>query len=96
MILLTKEIEKLLPPLYSTNGQGFNAIAYLKLFHPLSQWTWFATEYDPIEKLFYGYVIGHEKEWGNFSLIELESIQHPLPIERDLYFTPQPLQEVLK
>ena len=59
-----------------------------KLFTPDSSWTWFATEYDPDTRNFFGYVIGFEKEWGYFNLDEMESARGPLglPIERDLYF----------
>ena len=48
--------------------------------------------------LFFGFVIGFEKEWGYFSLNEMESARGPygLSIERDLYFTPGPLSEVLE
>ena len=47
--------------------------------------------------MFFGYVIGQEKEWGYFLLSELESARGPLrlPIERDLYFHPQPFSQVL-
>ncbi len=46
--------------------------------------------------LFFGFVIGFEKEWGYFSLKELESARGPfgLSIELDLYFTPGRLSEV--
>jgi hypothetical protein len=27
-----------------------------KFFHPFSSWTWYATEYDPEDKIFYGLV----------------------------------------
>ena len=48
--------------------------------------------------IFVGYVIGLEREWGYFSLAELESVHGPfgLPIERDLHFQPAPISEVLK
>ncbi len=58
-----------------------------KFFHPFSSWTWYATEFDPIEKLFFGIVRGHEIEWGYFSLDELSTlIVRGLPIERDRHF----------
>jgi hypothetical protein len=51
-----------------------------------------------MEPIFFGYVIGFEKEWGYFSLSELESARGPLgpPIERDLHFTPKPFSEIEK
>lgn len=49
---------------------------------------------------FFGYVHGHCDELGYFSLKELKSVHGPgiwqaLGIERDLYFTPKPLSQVL-
>jgi len=43
MKLLTKEIRRKLPPLYSQDGKGGKAIAYLKLFSPDSSFSWFLT-----------------------------------------------------
>jgi hypothetical protein len=52
--------------------------------------TWYATEFDG-EDLFFGLVDGLEKEFGYFSLSELESVDGPfgVGIERDLYFGDQ-------
>jgi len=96
MKLLTKELQKKLPPLYSQDGKGKEAIAYVKFFDPCGSWTWYATEYDPEEKLFFGLVHGHEKELGYFSLTELESIKRPfgLGIERDIHFDPTKLSKL--
>ncbi len=56
----------------------------------------FATEYDPEEKLFFGYVVGPSPEFGYFCSDELASVEGPfgLRIERDLYFDPVPLSRV--
>ena len=96
MKLLTQVIRKALPPLYSQDGKGEAVIAHVKFFTPDSNWTWYATEFDPESGLFFGLVQGFEEELGSFSLAELESARGPLglPIERDLYFKPQPLSEL--
>lgn len=95
--LLTDEIEAALPPLYAQDEKGNDAIAYLKMFHPLSGWTWYATEYDPKERRFFGLVQGFEEELGYFSLDELATLcVNGLPLERDLYFTPCPLRQIRK
>jgi hypothetical protein len=88
--LLTKEIERKLRPLYSQEKLGEAAIVQVKYFTPWTKWTWYATEYDPEEKRFFGLVKGHETELGYFLLDELEEVRGPfgLRIERDLYFTP--------
>ncbi len=94
MKLLTQEIEKKLPALGSTDGTDADVI--VKFFTPDSSWTWFATEYDPERREFFGMVHGMEKELGYFSLDELEEARGPLglPIERDLHWEPKPLSEV--
>jgi hypothetical protein len=104
MKLLTQEIRKKLPPLYSQDGKGGKAVAWVKYFTPSSSWTWWAIEGGPItddngqevDFQFFGLVDGHCKELGYFSLSELESVRGPmgLPIERDLYWQPKTLEEI--
>ncbi len=95
MKLLTEEIRKKLPPLYSQDGKGGEAVAWVKYFTPSSSWTWYGVEFDG-KDTFFGLVDGHCKELGYFSLSELESIRGPkgLPIERDLYWQPKTLEEI--
>ncbi len=95
MQLLPDEVAKLLPPLYGQEGQGENAIAVVKFFTPWTNWTWYATEYDPKQRLCFGVAVGQEREYGYFSIEELEKIRGPggLTIERDLYWKPKPLKE---
>lgn len=95
MKLLTKEIRKKLPRLYSQEDKGGKAIAYVKFFTPDSSWTWWAIEFDG-EDTFFGLVEGFERELGYFSLSELRSVRGNLglPIERDLYWKPKPLEEI--
>ena len=104
MKLLIKEIRRKLPPLYSQDGKGGEAIVHVKFFTPDSGWTWYATEGEPVldesgkevDFRFFGLVDGHEKEIGYFMLSELEEVRGPmgLPIERDLYFQPKKLEEI--
>ncbi|MFH1616361.1 MAG: DUF2958 domain-containing protein [Planctomycetota bacterium] len=104
MKLLPKEIREQLPPLYSQDGKGGKAVVYTKYFTPSSNWTWLATEGEPvlsesgteIDFKFFGLVFGHEREFGYFLLSELEEVRGPLglPIERDLYFKPKTLEEI--
>lgn len=90
MKLITKELEKR----FATIGNQENEkdpIVVAKFFNPTGAGTWWATEYNPEDKIFFGYVsiFGDEcDEWGNFALEELESIKCEaleLGIERDLY-----------
>ena len=93
MKLLTKELEKKLPPLYSHDGLGDDAMAFVKIFTPDSNWTWYITERDPDTNECFGVVCGLEREYGYFNLEELQGLRGPLglPLERDRYFEPMPV-----
>jgi len=94
--LLDPESKEKLPALYSGEELGLMAIALVKFFTPDSNWTWYASEFDG-EDLFFGLVSGLEVELGYFSLSELQSVKGPwgLPIERDLYYKPKTLKELI-
>jgi len=95
--LLTKEIRANLPPLCATDNLGSKAIVQVKFFTPDSNWTWYATEYDPKRKLFFGLVDGYELELGYFHLQELEDIGKDgktIPVERDLHYEPKTLKKL--
>ena len=66
-----------------------------KFFTPDSFWTWYVSEFDG-DDLFFGWVVGLEKEFGYFRLSELCCARGPfgLPIERDLHFVPSRLSVV--
>jgi hypothetical protein len=95
--MLPDEIKEKLPKLYSQE-ENPDPTVHLKLFCPWNQWTWFITEGEQQGEdfTFFGYVIGHEKEWGYISMNELLSVTGPagLYIERDEYFTPKKASEV--
>jgi len=99
MQLLTKEIEKR----FATIGRqdSNDPVVVAKFFNPTGAGYWFATEYDPAEKMFFGYVSifnDHNNEFGTFSLAELESVRGAmgLGIERDRFFTEKLLSQAKK
>jgi len=96
MKLMTEELKKKIPPLYSQENAK-DPIVYAKYFTPDSYWTWYVLEFDG-KDTFFGYVDGIYPELGYFSLSELEKIRGPLglKVERDLYWKPKPLSEVKK
>lgn len=108
MKLLTQQLRAQLPPLRSTSNKESSEIKCLaKFFSPYSNWRWYVTEGEPvlndqneeIDFMFYGLVIGFEQEWGYFSLLELATAKYNgiVPaVERDLYWTPKPMDEVLE
>ncbi|GAH34870.1 unnamed protein product [marine sediment metagenome] len=99
MKLLTKEIEKKLPPLSTNDNKKPEDIQIIiKFFHAYSNWTWYAIEgeREGDDFVFYGYVRGCENELGHFSLSELEEIRiKGIGIERDMYFGKHSLAEAM-
>ena len=77
----------------STNESLDDIILIAKYFMPDGSWTWYASEYDEFNEIFFGYVTGTPfPEWGSFSLEDIESIRIGslrLPIERDIHWTPK-------
>jgi hypothetical protein len=95
--LLDKVSREKLPPLYSGEEKGLEALAQVKFFTPDSNWTWYASEFAG-EDIFFGLVSGFEVELGYFSLKELQEFHGPLglQIERDLFFEPQTLGRLME
>jgi hypothetical protein len=89
MELITKELEERFKEIGSQNKTE-DPIVVIKFFNAAGAGTWFATEYNKKDKIFFGYVSifgDHNDEWGDFSLEELQSVKGlgGLGIERDLY-----------
>lgn len=102
MKLMTAELKKILPPLYTNEKKSAEeTIVQCKFFDPTGRWTMYVTEYDG-KDTFYGYVISMfgpgDDEWGYASLSELQSIRGRmgLGIERDLYFKPKSIADLAK
>lgn len=109
MKLLTKEVEKLLPPLYSQEKVK-DPMVKVKFFNPTGSATWWIIEgewekhtEDGDEYLddyiMFGYCMlfgPDEAELGYVSMNELQAIKgrFGLGIERDLYWSAQLLSEV--
>ena len=93
MKLITKELEKRLAkyPLYSQENKGKEAQVLVKFFNPCGMGTWYVLEAQKQENgdwLFFGLVDLYEREYGYFTLSQLQEIRLPfgLGIERDMYF----------
>lgn len=73
------------PKLYATEEVKIDDKVLRARFYELnSGWEWYLTEYDPNEKIAFGFVKGFENEWGYFSLLEMQQISS---IKRDTSFT---------
>jgi hypothetical protein len=99
MKLLTKELLKRFEQVGRQENSS-DPLVIAKFFNPCGAGTWYATEYDPNDKIFFGFVSifgDWNDEWGSFSLEELESYhgKFGLGIERDLYFGEKRISEVV-
>ena len=101
MKLVTKDLEQKFPRLGATSEMPSDQVRIIaKFFYPCGAATWYATEYDPDERLFFGFVnLGDPQcaELGYFSLDDMEQFRgrFGLGIERDIYFGEHYLSEVL-
>ena len=74
MKLMTKELEKRFREIGSQEYDK-DPIVVAEYFNRVGAGYWYATEYDPERKVFFGYVSifgDHKDEFGSFSLEELE------------------------
>ena len=92
MKLLTKALEKKLPALHSATGKAF-----VKWFTPDANWSWYVMEYDPKTGECFGLVDGLEKEFGYFTLNQVQEVRGKLglPVERDLLFETTDVEELV-
>jgi len=95
MFLLDQQTQDLLPPLYAQEKET-KKIAYARFYLPDYNWEWYAMEYSPLQKLFYGLVDGNEKEFGYFTLDELAALQYSVGsrVLRDYEFEPTFVDEL--
>lgn len=102
MKLVTKELEKAFAAQGDTSEMDPKDTKIIaKFFNPVGREKWYATEYDPEDAIFFGFVSlfgDHNDELGTFSLSELEELRLPMgmKIERDLYFGDHTLAEVME
>ena len=99
MRLMTKQLERRFAVVGDQSDQE-DPVVVAKFFNPCGAGTWYATEYDPKAKVFFGYVSifgDWNDEWGSFSLEELEAYRGPmgLGVERDLFFDEKPFSQVV-
>lgn len=94
--LLPPELIKQLPKLNTVTESNDNPKALVKYFYPDFNWTWYGIEFDG-DDTFFGWVNGFDGEYGYFSLSELMANKGKmgLSIERDLYFKPTPIKDII-
>ena len=90
-----------IPPLYATEQvDADEKVMHARLFALGSAATWLIAEYDPEEKVAFGYCFlsnPEDAEWGYVSIAELESLKFMgIPrVELDAHFTPKPFKECI-
>ncbi len=90
------ELRRIVPPLHSQEGIR-DPIVHIKFFTS-SGLIWYGTEgsLDNDDFIFFGFVIGPEEEWGEFSLSELTACARSgVPIERDVHFKPERFSQIM-
>lgn len=107
---MTKELENRFKKVGSQRHNP-DPIVIARYFHPYVYQTWFATEYEPTTKMFFGYICVFDKYrdvWKNFALKELEEpcgfrtmfnrkMHRGLcSIAHDMNFSEKPLSQALK
>ena len=105
MKLLTKAIEKKLlennnKSLEDTDGSIEYDKVVVKFFNPSGQATWWLYSMDENGICFgVAQMFGEDtREYGYFDINEIKAIKCPplgLPIERDMYYTPQTFGEII-
>ena len=100
MELTNKKLEKRFHQVGSQDLMT-DPLIVVKFFNPTGPGTWYATEYDPLERTFHGFrfFFGDWNDaWGSFSLDELKSYtdKSGRGIERDINFSEKRASEVIK
>ena len=87
MKLLTVDLKKKFAKIGSQDNVE-NPLIIATYFICFSDWTFYATAFDPETEVFSGIFSGEEIQWGTISLRELESIRGRagMKVERNLWF----------
>ena len=95
--LLSRKDQELLQSQWEY-GSSFNQKAVVKLFHPLSLFTFYLVNQDPKDPDYcWAVVKGFDIEMGSVSLSELETISIlGIGIEKDKKFKPIPVEDLWK
>jgi len=87
-----------IPPLYATEHLPWERKTIYEHFF-LGGSDWYGAEYDPRDRLFFGYAILNDDfqnaEWGYFSLDELAAVNvRGIEVDRDLHWEERPAGEI--
>ncbi len=98
MPLLDEELRSRLPPMYAQEADSEPRV-FARWFLPGTCWAWYLIEGEATNDDYrlFGFVRGHESEFGYFLLSELEALRSPsgARVERDPTFTEGRLTDVV-
>ena len=100
MQLMTNELEQRFAEVGSQDHIN-DPLVLMKFFYSNGVGTWWATEYNPRTRIFFGFVLlfdgAQGGEWGYFSLDEMQDLRVlNLGIERDLWWKEKRCSEIKK
>jgi len=96
---LPEPIKKLLIEEYKRPDSKKAHIALVKYFNPYGTGTWYFSEYDLEYDTFFGLSVLQFSELGYSSNKEMRELRAPpfkLPLERDIWFEPKVLSEIME
>lgn len=91
--LIPQKVAETIPALYAQENVK-DPTVYAHIFSCVTNYDFYCTEYDPAEKLGFGFVRFLEDEYGYVSLAELQQVNESKNFEIfefDCHFTPAPL-----
>lgn len=99
MTLLPEELKDRLPPLDSSGDASLRDLTvHARFFDPVSQWKWYALEFDGSDT-FYGLIVTPQHAAaGQFTLRELEALsseEDDPGVARDESFEPKTVQQLI-
>lgn len=103
MMILPEDIKRVMPPLFSTRKQKDPWIV-CRFVDPVGIAAWYVLEGKELSEgnyLFYAYIMSSKTFFGYVTLFQLMRMKDGmwslkgLPIERDMFFTPCKLSEVM-
>lgn len=92
------KLQAMIPKLYHTRHEA-NPTVWVKFLSPVFNWRWYIIEGETIDNLtiFYGWMAHSAEERGRFIRSDLASMRayFCITIQRDVYFQPCQLSDVL-
>jgi len=96
--LIPQQLKTLFLEHHESNRTSLDPLVIAKYFNPVGAQTWYMTEFDPQDEIFFWFVTWMPfPEWGTIALSDFIGLdlKWGMKIERDLHFTPIPFSEAV-